>query len=206
MSAGVANGDETKDETVRESLSNEELHKMISSMIAISELQRGKKEEVKKVNAVYKAMADRVKDHMVQHKLQYVDLEGHQVHTYSRVRESPMNAEFITDGLADFLRDTKFKNFSNHKEIAEQAAAYLVTRKKDKIDGSATWTTTLRNISKKRTSAKRAREQARLLNDEGLAVGGSSSTETDMTPDTVPCVVRPNKKMRLSVDGARAVL
>ena len=183
-------------------MDNEALQQMISTMISLSALLNEKKGDVKKVNNVYKQMAEKVKRHMVANKLKYVDLEGHQVHTYSRVRESPMNSDFISDGLTDFFTDTKIKSFTNPRHIAAQAAAYLVARKKDKIDGKETWTTTLRNISKKRMKAKQQRENERLVDDEGLAVGVTDVVAVDDAGS------QPAKRQRRrrDVKSARALL
>jgi hypothetical protein len=168
-----------KADTDTKSLSNEELRQLVDSMISMSTIIKAKKEESKILSTCYKQVSLRVKGHMRLHELKFIDMHGFQIHTYSRIRQSSMNHEFICGGLLAFLNENKV---TDNDDTAKAAAEFLLKRKKDNVDGTEVWTITLRNIKKKRETQSRKRKE-RLLNDDDDTVGGS---ETDR-PTKIPC-------------------
>jgi hypothetical protein len=173
--------DKPDDDT--KSLSNEELRQLVDSMISMSTIMKAKKEELKRINTCYKQVSVRVKGHMRLNELKFVDMRGFQVHTYNRIRQSSMNHDFICDGLTQFFQDNKDSMVSIDC-TAKAATAFLLKRKKDNVDGTEVWTTTLRNIMKKREKQSRKRKE-RLLNDDDKTVGGVAIGDNDRPAKSV---------------------
>lgn len=141
-------------------LPNETLAQYVKAMIELHTLIKEKNKDVKKLKTEYNKMSTAVKGHMRKQELMYVDMAGHQVHTYSRTREPTMNQTFIAEQLSDFFATGKYKTMSADR-LSVAVAEYLQDRKKEKVGGKKVWTTTLRNISAKRAKAKAKRGSKR---------------------------------------------
>jgi hypothetical protein len=122
-------------------LSENELHDLVKTMVRLGSLAKTQAADLSKVRKAYKVVSERVKLHMQGSSIKFVDLPDHQIHTYERIRESPMNPAFIAEGLKQFFENTKTKV---DPSFADAAAAFLKQRKKDKVGGTSVWTTTMR--------------------------------------------------------------
>jgi hypothetical protein len=137
-------------------MSNETLRKLVETMVEINDTMKEHRKQLKLLNKTYKTLNMRVKEHMRSQSLEYIDLPTHQVHTYSRIRPPPMNAEFMETGLAAFFKENKLKVT---KATSAQAAQFLAQRKKDKVGGTEVWSTTVRAAPKKKVAAKRGKKR-----------------------------------------------
>lgn len=149
MSATVQSGTTLK-------LSDDDLLAMTDTLIQLHELRAEKKKEVSKINEQYNAIKERIKQHMVEDELQYIDHKGFQIQTYERKREPSLNVEFITSGLSTFFQEARVP--VNASNTAKQASIYLEELKKNKANGIPIWTTTIRNITKKRDRDRESRK------------------------------------------------
>jgi hypothetical protein len=142
-----------------------EFRDLVKTMVRLSALAKTQRADLAKVTKAYKVVSERVKLHMQGTSIKYVDLPEHQIHTYERLREPPMNPAFIAEGLKQFFADTKIKVTA---DVADAAAAFLKQRKKEKVGGTSVWTTTLR-----------ARKGGGV---EAVAVVGAKRKRADATP------------------------
>jgi hypothetical protein len=176
-------------------ISSEQLHDMVDSMVSLHTLLKEKKEEVKKINATYKSISERVKAHMIVNELKFIDLRGFQVHTYSRKREAAMNEDFLNGGLQAFFEQ---ENIPVDAGMASsRAASYLLKRKKDKVDGTNVWTMTLRDISKKKVRLNK-RKVERLVEDIQPAMGVEAAPK--------PTITLKRQKTKQNLGDVRVVL
>jgi hypothetical protein len=135
----------------------EDLIVLSETMVDLSLSIKQKKAELKKLSVTYKGISERVKEHMKTEQLKYIGCKGMQIHTYSRLREAPMDEQFIHKGLKEFY--IKSNMGSQVTQATEKAAVFLCKRKKEKVDAKEVWTITLRALTdRKRSNRKRDHE------------------------------------------------
>jgi hypothetical protein len=154
-------------ETDQRPPTNVELRVMVETLVELHTKIKAKSAEVKTLNVSYKALSQTIKDHMRLNALTYIDMKGHQVHTYARVRPPAVDEDFLVAGLEDFFKSTKMK--MNYTTMAANASAHLLKRKKEKVGGTEVWTMTMRNVD--RAKAKQAKKRKRnhdLVEDDAV--------------------------------------
>ena len=120
-------------------LSNEELRAYVNSLIDLHNLLKEKRAEVRKYNATYKQLAEKVKQHAIRNSLKYIDSKGSQVHVYTKVKEPMMNPEFIASHLKVYFTENGDKAGK-----ADDIMNYLTKQKKNKDIGQSIVKMTIR--------------------------------------------------------------
>lgn len=130
-------------------LSNEDLRAYVNSLIDLHNLLKEKRAEIRKYNATYKQLAEKVKHHAITNSLKYIDSKGSQVHVYTKIKEPVMNPDFISSHLKGYF----IENGDNLGK-ADDIMTYLMKHKKSKDMGESVIKMTIRN-AKVNTSLKR---------------------------------------------------
>lgn len=135
-------------------MNREELKGAVKSMVEINQLLKARRKETKVLSDTYKDVMGKVKAHMKKEGLIFIESDGMQIHTYERTSEPSVNEDFLTSGIREYMT-------TDGVVTAEKLAQFLWKRKKDKVDGKKTWTTTLRDVAKAKANrvAKRAEER-----------------------------------------------
>jgi hypothetical protein len=150
-----------------------ELSSVISSMISLHTIIKEKRLELKKVNEAYKAISVRAKEHMRSTDIQYIDMGGHQIQTYKRERESPMNADFIVDGCKQFFKSHNLQSLAETPDVFSRLITeFLFKLKKDKHNATEIWTITIRNIKQKqkKVQEKKSKQCESIINNNGTPI------------------------------------
>lgn len=123
-----------------------DFRQMCQSMADINEKLKVKRAELKKLNISYKLVSGNVHDEMKRKEVTNVSIGDKDVAIYKRVRESPMNKDFIEHGLVAYFADnpTILSSAVTVSVIGNEIASYLVQRKKDKVDGKDVESITMR--------------------------------------------------------------
>jgi hypothetical protein len=146
---GVQHAESMSEVPPEMTVTNNVLRALVQTMIDLQPLIKEKKDDLKKLNKAYKTVQERVKNHMKDSDLRFIDMPSHQVHTYSRIRAPAMNTEFISDGLKEYFLENNIKRGAH-----EKAAAFLTERRKDKVGGSEVWSITMRALKPVKAKAK----------------------------------------------------